>query len=73
MVASLSVLAGLGVWLGPGPGLMVALAIGSVIVTYVFVIGPWQRRWGATDEEVRRPIPGDGMLRALLDDPGDHD
>ncbi len=64
VMASLSVLAGLVVLLGPGPGLTVALTITSaVIATYVFLIGPWQRRWGATDEEVRRSMPGDGWLR----------
>ncbi len=65
MVAGLLALAGLLVWLGPGPGLIVAAGIAFLtIATYVFVIGPWQRRWGATDEEVRRPMPGDELLRA---------
>jgi hypothetical protein len=35
----------------------------AVIGTYVQVLGPWQRRWGATDDEVRRAMPGDGLLR----------
>ena len=65
LVASLTALAGLLVWLGPGPGLIVAVVIAFVVIaTYVVVIGPWQRRWGATDEEVRRPMPGDELLRA---------
>jgi len=36
-------------------GTMKAAAIGA----YLLLVGPWQRRWGATDEEVRRAMPGD--------------
>jgi hypothetical protein len=65
MLASLSVLAGLIMWLGPGPGVIVVLGIAFVVIaTYVLAVGPWQRRWGATDEEVRRPMPGDELLRS---------
>jgi hypothetical protein len=28
---------------------------------YLLVIRPWQLTWGATDEEVRRSMPGDGI------------
>jgi hypothetical protein len=31
-------------------------------VAYFVWIRPWQLRWGATDEEVRRPMPGDGLV-----------
>jgi hypothetical protein len=34
-----------------------------VIGTYLQVLGPSQRRWGATEEEVRRAMPGDDLLR----------
>jgi hypothetical protein len=30
---------------------------------YLLVVGPWQRRWGATEEEVGRAMPGDALLR----------
>jgi hypothetical protein len=43
-----------------------AVAIGAalaVVVSYVVAIGPWQRRWGATDEEFAGPMPGDDLLR----------
>ena len=36
-------------------GTMTAAATGA----YVLFVGPWQRRWGATDEEVQRAMPGD--------------
>ena len=42
-----------------------AMVIGSLAVlmaAYVFVIGPWHRRWGATPEEVAAPLPGDDLL-----------
>lgn len=29
---------------------------------YLLVVLPWQQRWGATDEEVQRPLPGDDQI-----------
>ncbi|MBI4319910.1 MAG: hypothetical protein HY675_15585 [Chloroflexi bacterium] len=42
-----------------------ALAVvGSIVLTaYLFVIRPWQLRWGATDEEVARVMPGDSVVK----------
>jgi hypothetical protein len=44
-------------------------AVGGVISTgaaalaaYVFLIRPWHLRWGATDDEVRRTLPGDDLV-----------
>jgi hypothetical protein len=40
-------------------GTMVAAAgLGA----YVLFFRPWQRRWGATDEEVKRMLPGDELV-----------
>jgi hypothetical protein len=33
----------------------------ALIGAYLLVIRPWHLTWGATDEEVRRPMPGDGI------------
>jgi hypothetical protein len=64
ILASIAVLVGLIVWLGAVAGIVASLAIAGVVIgTYVSVIGPWQRRWGATDREVARPMPGDERLR----------
>jgi hypothetical protein len=64
IVASLGVLAGLIAWLGTAEGFVVGLLIAAgVIETYLVVVGPRQRRWGATQEEVARGMPGDGLLR----------
>jgi hypothetical protein len=64
VVVCLGVLVAMIVWLGPVPGVLLGLVIAAaVILTYVAVIGPWQRRWGATPEEVVRPLPGDELLR----------
>jgi hypothetical protein len=30
----------------------------GAIVAYRKVVRPWHERWGATDEEVRAPLPG---------------
>src|SRR5215218_3768523 len=45
------------------PGLAIsALGTIAVLVAYRLLIQPWQHRWGATDEEVRRPMPGDDLI-----------
>jgi hypothetical protein len=65
VVAGLILLASLMIWLGPLFGIAVGLAIAfSLVAWYVAFVGPWQRRWGATDEEVRRAMPGDSLLRS---------
>jgi hypothetical protein len=46
-------------WLGLAVG---ALGTLTVLAAYRHWIQPWQHRWGATDEEVRRPMPGDELL-----------
>ena len=64
IVASLGVLAVLTAWLGVARGLSVSLLIAAGLVgTYLVVVGPWQRRWGATTAEVSRAMPGDELLR----------
>jgi hypothetical protein len=32
-----------------------------------FGVGPWQRRWGATDDEARAPLPGDELVAEPAD------
>ena len=47
-------------WLG---GMAVGLGLAGVVVTlYVWVIKPWHMRWGATDAEVARDMPGDDLI-----------
>lgn len=48
-------------WLGLLGGLAAAGAGG--VVAYRFLFRPWHQRWGATDEEVARPMPGDEVIR----------
>jgi hypothetical protein len=36
--------------------------LGIGVSVYLQVIRPWQLRWGATDDEVRRPMPGDELV-----------
>jgi hypothetical protein len=63
VVLCVGILVGLLVALGPVVGLLVAVtAAALVIVGYVTVVGPWQHRWNATDEEVERAMPGDEIL-----------
>jgi hypothetical protein len=39
-----------------------ALAAVSVPVAYTLAVRPWHLRWGATDEECMRPLPGDAIV-----------
>ena len=64
VLASFAMLAGLIARLGAATGIVVGLVTAAVVIaTYVIVVGPWQRRWGASEEEVRRSMPGDDLLR----------
>ena len=43
---------------------MLALA-GSLValfLAFLLVVRPWYLRWGATDDETRRPLPGDAII-----------
>jgi hypothetical protein len=46
-------------WLGLAIG---ALGTITVLGAYRLWIQPWQHRWGATDEEIRRAMPGDDLI-----------
>jgi hypothetical protein len=61
---SLGILAG-SIWLfGAFAGIVVGLLIFAIVIwTYVVLVGPWQRGWGATAEAVHRSMPGDALLR----------
>jgi hypothetical protein len=64
VMASFALLAALIVWLGWAPGIAIGLSIAAVVIAlYITVVGPWQRRWGATDAEAGGPMPGDDLLR----------
>jgi hypothetical protein len=64
VVASLAALAALIIWLGSLLGIAVGLGVAFLVTAmYITLVGPWQRRWGATDEEVGRAMPGDELLR----------
>src|SRR5918993_3457881 len=54
-------------WLGLAIG-----ALGSMTVLGVYRrwIQPWQHRWGATDEEVHRAMPGDDLIPTPPPPPG---
>lgn len=52
----------LAVPLGVGTGFLVALAAVAVInVTYLGLVRPRLARWGATNDEAGRAMPGDGI------------
>ena len=39
-----------------------AMAIRFATAVYLRFIRPWQLRWGATDEELECPMPGDEIV-----------
>jgi hypothetical protein len=39
-----------------------AIATGAALVVYLLYVRPRHIRWGATDEEVERPMPGDEVV-----------
>lgn len=43
--------------------LLAAIAAGAAAYTYMRVVRPWHLTWGATPEEVARPMPGDDMVQ----------
>ena len=50
-------------WLGWLAGTLVGLVIAVLaFIVYRFAIRPWHLRWGATDEESARAMPGDELL-----------
>ena len=62
-ILALGILAALMIALGPWAGLAVAMGVAAaLLILYRFAVRPWQHRWGATDEEVRRAMPGDGVI-----------
>jgi hypothetical protein len=43
-------------------GIGLGLGAGLAAAAYALVVRPWQLRRGATDEEVRRALPGDALI-----------
>ena len=39
------------------------VATGAAVAVYAFVVRPWYLRWGATNHEVARALPGDDLAR----------
>ncbi|MDP9225548.1 MAG: hypothetical protein M3P18_17235 [Actinomycetota bacterium] len=61
---SLVVLAGLIARLGALRGIILGLVTAAVVIgVYLTAIGPWQRRWGATEQGTGLTTPGDELLR----------
>jgi hypothetical protein len=42
-------------------GRLAAMGLGG-LVTYALILRPWHLRWGATQEEAKRPMPGDELV-----------
>ncbi|HEU4400072.1 MAG TPA: SRPBCC family protein, partial [Actinomycetota bacterium] len=44
-------------------GLQLAAAATAATGAYLRWVRPWELRWGATDEEVALPAPGDDLVQ----------
>ncbi len=42
---------------------VIAFLLFVLALVYLALIRPWQLRWGATDDEVKRSLPGDDIVR----------
>jgi hypothetical protein len=63
VLAALAVLFGFVRWLGPASGLLLGFGLAAALLTlYRLVVQPWQHRWGASDDEVARAMPGDEII-----------
>jgi len=45
-----------------GRGFVTTLAGATAAVGYLRYVRPWQLTWGATPDEVSRPLPGDELV-----------
>jgi hypothetical protein len=62
VAAALGAIALLGALFG-WPGLAIGvLGAAVVLVGYRLLLQPWQHRWGATNQEVHRAMPGDNLI-----------
>jgi hypothetical protein len=62
VAAALGTVALLGALLGWRGLAIGVLGAAVVLVGYRLLVQPWQHRWGATDQEVRRAMPGDDLI-----------
>ena len=42
--------------------LVSAGSLGAALAAYAFLIRPWHLRWGATEDELQEPLPGDDVV-----------
>ena len=63
LLLAVAIVVGLVVWLGWFGGVAAAHGLAAVLAAlYMWVIKPWHMRWGATDAELARPMPGDDLI-----------
>jgi hypothetical protein len=44
------------------PSIIVIIILFVLVLLHLALIRPWQLRWGATDEEIERSMPGDNIV-----------
>ena len=46
----------------PSPIIMIGISLLVMVFVYLVFLHPWQMRWGATDAEIKRAMPGDEIV-----------
>jgi hypothetical protein len=46
------------------PILTITAIVTTALILYLLFVRPWQLRWGATDNEIIRPMPGDEIVES---------
>ena len=64
-LVALGVLVGLVWWWGSLGAVVFALLAGTMVAVYRLAIRPWHLRWGATDDEITRVMPGDDLISGV--------
>jgi hypothetical protein len=63
LAVCVGILAALIGWLGWTGGVFLGLVIaGAVGALYLLILKPWHMRWGASDDELHRAMPGDELI-----------
>lgn len=62
VLTCLTIAAALIVWLEVAGLVLVLVGAAAVLTVYRFVIRPWHSSWGATEDEVAAPMPGDDVI-----------
>lgn len=62
VIAAVGIFFAAAVWLGLVGVAACSVVAAALLVVYARLVRPWHSRWGATDDEVGRKMPGDDII-----------